>query len=153
MDENEDFTVESCRTAVERGDAGEWVEAFLGSDGSDNDELGSQLRRERTAWHGPVRIDFDRLHRLAGPDDQPVLDDLDEDDAETADDMSESVDDGWSPPPVIATWSTDHVMVEDGNHRIEGMRRAGRTQWWTLVGLDSESDRPLLLAHLAESSD
>lgn len=153
MDDNEEFTVESCRAAVEHGDAGKWVEAFLGSDGSDNTELGSRLRRERTAWHGPVMIDFDILRRLAGPEDQPVLDGMDDDDIETADDMSESVDDGWNPPPVIATWSDDHVMVEDGNHRIEGLRRAGETEYWTLVGLDSESDRSRLLVHLDHSFD
>lgn len=116
---------------------------------SDNAELGRELAAERSDWYGPVRIAFEHLHRLAGPESEPTLDRMDADDIETADDMADSLDGGWEPPPVVATWNDDHLTVEDGNHRIEGLRRDGEREWWTLVGFHGDDDRSDFLEALA----
>ncbi|MEM1335701.1 MAG: hypothetical protein AAGG08_19825, partial [Actinomycetota bacterium] len=70
----DDFTVETARSAIAAGRGGEWVEAFLASDGSHDAALGEQRRQERTSWWGPTMVAFDRLHRVAGPSDEPMLD-------------------------------------------------------------------------------
>ncbi|MGA9277020.1 hypothetical protein [Ilumatobacter sp.] len=136
-----EFTVESARTAAEVGDLSTWVARFLASDGSDNAELGEQLSGEYAEWFGPLRLEFDRLHRLAGPPDQPTLERLGDDDLETVEDMQESVDEGWSPPPFVVTWQGDHLVLEDGNHRIEGLRRAGHDSYWCVLGFDDADAR------------
>lgn len=119
----------------------DWVAEFLASDGSDNAVLGEQMRNDYSIWFGPVRIGFDRLHRLAGPPDQPTLERLDSEDIERVESMEESIEDGWTPPPFVATWQGDHLVLEDGNHRAEGVRRSGDDGYWCVVGVNTESER------------
>jgi ParB-like nuclease domain len=146
-DERIDFdaTVEGALEAAHRGDLGRWVQEFLRSPGSDNAPLGAELRSELSSWYGPVRLPFDELHRLAGPADQPTLVRLEDDDLERVDDMQESLDDGWQPPPVIVSYEDGKLYVEDGNHRIEGLRRAGCSNYWSVVGFSDEQQRQRFL--------
>ena len=78
------------------------------------------------AWTGPVQLPIDQLHRLAGPPGDPVLcavaDDYWRDDV---DELGEKVEDGWEPPPVIVAFREGELTLEDGNHRVEGVRRSG----------------------------
>ncbi len=141
-----DLTVDGARAAADRGDLGEWVASFLASPGSDNAALGEQLRAHVTEWVGPIRLPFDDLHRLAGPPDQPTLERLGDDDLETVEEMEESIDEGWDPPPLVVTYQKDHLVVEDGNHRIEGLRRAGHADHWSVVGFDSVEERDEFMA-------
>jgi hypothetical protein len=144
-----DPTVEGARSASERGELGHWVQEFLRSPGSDNAVLGAELRSEQSTWYGPVRLPFDELQRLAGPPDQPTLVRLGDDDLERVDDMQESLDDGWDPPPVIVSYRDGEFVVEDGNHRIEGLRRAGHSDYWSVVGFEDEPQRLRFLESLA----
>lgn len=141
MSSDDDFSVDTARDAARSDSLDRWVADFLASDGSDNAELGRELRDEYPVWMGPVEITFDRLHRLAGPPDQPTLERLDQDDLETVEAMEDSIDDGWTPPPFVATWQSDHFRLEDGNHRAEGIRRAGHDRHWCVVGLRSADAR------------
>lgn len=141
MSSDQSFTVRTARDAASTDALGEWVAAFLASDGSDNAELGEQLDADHPIWFGPVQIAFDRLNRLAGPPDHPTLERLDQDDLETVESMEESIDDGWAPPPFVATWQDDHLVLEDGNHRVEGVRRAGDDSYWCVVGVRSDDER------------
>ena len=140
-----DATVEGARAAEQRGELGRWVQEFLRSPGSDNAVLGAELRDEQSSWYGPVRLPFDELQRLAGPPDQPTLVRLEEDDLERVDDMQESLDDGWEPPPIIVSYQDGELYVEDGNHRIEGLRRAGHSDYWSVVGFGDERQRQRFL--------
>lgn len=143
---DERFTIESARDAARSDRLSEWVADFLASDGSDNAELGEQLRAEYPMWFGPVQVPFDRMHRLAGPPDQPTLERLDADDMDTVESMEESIDDGWTPPPFVATWQDDHIMLEDGNHRAEGVRRAGDDGYWCVIGVRTDDEQRAALA-------
>ena len=140
-----DATVEGARTAAQRGELGRWVQEFLRSPGSDNAVLGAELRSELSSWYGPVELPFDELQRLAGPPDQPTLVRLGDDDLERVDDMQESLDDGWEPPPIIVSYEDGEFVVEDGNHRIEGLRRAGYSEYWSVVGFVDEGERQRFL--------
>lgn len=136
MSQPSEFTVESAQSAARADRLGEWVRAFLASDGSDNEELAEELVDTHSLWIGPVEIHLDRLRRLAGPPGQPTLERLDSDDLASVRAMDDSIDDGWTPPPFVATWKGDHLSLEDGNHRAEALRRAGVERWWCVVGLD-----------------
>ena len=57
------------------------------------------------------------------------------------DDMAECIDDDWEPPPVIVTYQDGEYVLEDGNHRVEGLRRAGRSRAWAIVGFDHPDAR------------
>ena len=137
------FSVDAARHASERGELGEWVAAFLASPGSDNAPLGEKLTTACASWLGPIELPLDELRRLAGSPDQPVLVEVDE--SEWRDDVDEMhgriEEEGWEPPPLIATWQGDHLRLEDGNHRAESLRRAGVAEAWTIVGFDDDAAR------------
>ncbi len=135
-----DFSLDTARDAAAAGTLDTWVSEFLRSPGSDNAALAEQLSSSRRCWVGPVVLPFDELHRLAGPPDEPTLARFDGDDLDTVEEMNDSIEDGWEPPPVVVTCRDTQLVVEDGNHRIEGMRRAGRTEGWAIVAFDDAED-------------
>lgn len=141
MSTDSDYTVHSAREAAAKDALADWVADFLASDGSDNAELGRQLRSDYPIWFGPMRIAFEQLHRLAGPPDQPTVERLTDDDQDTVESMEESIDDGWMPPPFVATWQDDHLELEDGNHRVESIRRTGEDSYWCVVGVTTDAER------------
>jgi len=136
------FSVDSARRAAEEGALADWVARFLASPGSDNAELAALLSDRLGWWTGPVELPIDQLHRLAGPPGHPVLETVDEeywrDDVE---ELGDKVEDGFEPPPVIVTFRDGQLVLEDGNHRVEGLRQAGEVQTWAVVGFESEADR------------
>jgi hypothetical protein len=143
-----DFSIDGARKAEQCGKLGDWVAAFLSSPGSDNAVLAASLRADKASWCGPLRLSFDELHRLAGPPDQPTVARLNDDDLETVEEMDESIDDGWQPPPLIVSYRDSQLVVEDGNHRIEGLRRRGSSDYWAVIGFDNDQQRHEFFARL-----
>ena len=140
---NEDsYSLQSARAASVRGDLATWVAGFLASPGSDNSFLAEELTGKLKWWIGPERLPIDDLQRLAGPPGDPVLcpveDDYWDDRVDIMEDLAEG---GWEPPPVIVAFRDDGFVLEDGNHRVESLRRAGRGTVWALVGFESPDDR------------
>lgn len=145
MTDHHDHSVAGARAASEADDLDSWVASFLASDGSDNAALGKELKAQKDIWIGPIEIEFERLHRLAGPADQPTLERLTDDDVETVEGMVDSLEDGWEPAPFVVSFSEDHLVLEDGNHRVEGLRRAGHDRYWSVVGFDTDAERTAFL--------
>lgn len=147
----ERFTVESARRAAERDELADWVARFLASPGSDNAPLAHKLTHPPRTWIGPVRLRIDQLHRLAGPADHPVLCPVDDDDwRDDVDDLEEKVEEGWEPPPMVVTFRDDQLVLEDGNHRAEGLRRAGEDGAWSVVSFEDPEERDRFLERSAE---
>ena len=137
------YSIDAARAAAERDELSDWVAEFLASPGSDNEVLGEQLTKGPRWWLGPVQIPLDRLNRLAGPPGEPaVLCPVDEDEwRDDVEDLEEKVREGWEPPPVIASYRDGQLVLEDGNHRVEGMRRGGEREAWTVIGFDDPDER------------
>jgi hypothetical protein len=150
MTHHPQHSVESAREAAERDQLDDWVEDFLSSPGSDNAPLGEELVRKRRWWSGPVLLPIDQLARLAGPADHPVVQPVDEDDwRDDVRDMASKIEGGWEPPPVVVTCRGDQYVLEDGNHRVEALRQAGRDEAWSVVGFDDVEARDgFLVEHL-----
>lgn len=142
MSATQQFSVETARSAAERDALGAWVAEFLASPGSDNAPLADKLSKRFPFWLGPVQLPIDRLNRLAGPSDQPVLVPVDDEDwwRDDVEEMKERISGGWEPPPVVVTWKDGQLVVEDGNHRLEGLRRAGVGEAWAVVGFERQED-------------
>ncbi len=142
--------MEAARQAAERDELGDWVAQFLASPGSDNAALAHALTHPPRTWIGPVRLRLDQLHRLAGPPDHPVLCPVDEDEwRDDVDDLEEKVEEGWEPPPMVVTFRDDQLVLEDGNHRVEGLRRTGATEAWCVVSFESAEERDHFLERAA----
>ncbi|MCB1003544.1 MAG: ParB N-terminal domain-containing protein, partial [Acidimicrobiales bacterium] len=57
------------------------------------------------------------------------------------DDLARKVDDGREPPPVVVSHRADELHLEDGNHRVEAVRRAGGDHVWAVVAFDDAEAR------------
>lgn len=145
MSDDDEYSVQAARKAAERDELGDWVARFLASPGSDNAPLAEKLAEPPRWWLGPVLVPTNRLERLAGPPDAPVLCPVDEDFwRDDVDDLADRIDDredGWEPPPVIVSHRDGHLALEDGNHRVEGLRRAGRDHAWAVIAFDGPDER------------
>jgi hypothetical protein len=142
MSDEEQYSVEAARQAAGRGDLRGWVARFLASPGSDNAPLAAELSDRLEHWVGPVQVPVSGIQRLAGPPEDPVLCPVDDDYwDERVPDMAERIeDDGWEPSPVIVSYRDGQLTLEDGNHRLESLRRAGRQDAWAVVGFENEAD-------------
>ena len=150
MSDGPDYTVETARAAADADDLSTWVSAFLASPGSDNAALAELLSERLQHWVGPLQLPLNRLHRLAGPPDEPVLCPVDEEYwDDRVDDMAERIEGGWEPSPVIVSYRNGQLVLEDGNHRVESLRRAGRRETWAVVGFENDTDRDLFSAPAA----
>jgi hypothetical protein len=154
MNDDRQYSVESARAAAERDELVEWVARFLASPGSDNAELAEGLSAELGCWIGPVQLPLDRLNRLAGPAGDPVLCPVPEKYwDERVDAIDQLAEEGWMPPPVIVAYRGGQFVLEDGNHRVESLRRAGRRDTWGVVGFERREDRDrFALERTAEST-
>ncbi len=136
------FSVTTARQAAGRGALEDWLADFLASPGSDNEVLAAKLTDPPRHWLGPVLVPIERLHRFAGPAGHPVLRVTGEDDwRDDVDDMAEQADDPAQLPPVVVTYQDGVLVLEDGNHRVEGLRRAGAGETWAVVGFATAADR------------
>lgn len=147
MSDDHDFSVEAARRAADRDELGAWVARFLASPGSDNAGLAVLLSEQGRSWLGPVQLPLDQLNRLAGPPDAPVLVAVEDHEwRDDVDDLARRIEGGLEPAPVIVSDKGDHLMVEDGNHRLEALRRAGVTEAWAVVGFDEPEQRDRFIA-------
>jgi hypothetical protein len=136
------YSLDAARAAARRDALGEWVADFLASPGSDNGALAAALARRTLWWLGPVEVPIDKLNRLAGPPGEPVVCPVDEDEwRDDVDELEEKVRKGWEPPPVVVTYVDGRLMLEDGNHRVEGVRRSGARATWAVIGFDDPDER------------
>ena len=142
MTDAQQYSVDSARAAADRDELDDWVREFLASPGSDNAELAEKLSKRPRSWSGPHKLPLDQLARLAGPPGHPVLVEADEDDwRDDVDDMEDAIERGGELPPVVVTCQDGQLVLEDGNHRIEGLRRAGAEWAWAVVGFEDPEER------------
>jgi hypothetical protein len=141
MSNQGEFSVESAREAAARDEVDAWVADFLSSSGSDNAALAEALTSKPRWWLGPVEVPFNQLNRLAGPPGEPALCPLEDHDLERVEGMEESIEEGWDPPPLIVSFRDGQLVLEDGNHRVEGLRRAGAREGWAVICFDDPDQR------------
>ena len=150
MTDEQQHTLDSARAAAARDELADWVAGFLASPGSDNAPLGGHLKEQSLWWIGPVRLPISNLARLAGPPGDPVLVEVDEDEwREDVADLGDRVEEGWEPPPVVVTYADGRLHLEDGNHRVEGLRQAGEEEVWAVIGFQDPDERDRFIAAAA----
>ena len=136
------FSLASAREAAERDETALWVGEFLASRGSDNATLAAGLAQHKTWWLGPLQVPLSELTQLAGPEDEDVLIPVETEEwEEDVEKMEESVEQGWEPPPLLAEYQDGELLLQDGNHRYEALKRAGEDKAWILIWFTSEADR------------
>lgn len=145
----EAFSLESARAAAAAGHTARWVGELLASPGSDNEMLAAVLAQRELWWVGPVSLAVEDLIRLAGPEDDALCE-IDESDWEAdVEAMTESVEQGWEPPPLLVEYQDGRLVLQDGNHRYEALVREGASSAWVLVYFDDPADRDAFAAECA----
>jgi hypothetical protein len=66
--------------------------------------LAAALAQKRHWWLGPIRVRLDDLVRLAGPGPDSVVRVAPEEWEDDVEEMRESLDQGWEPPPLLAEY-------------------------------------------------
>jgi hypothetical protein len=146
-------SINGARAAAAHGELDTWVAEFLASPGSDNEPLAYKLTNELGWWMGPVLLPLDQLNRLAGPPGDPVVCPVDEDYwDDRVDEMEQMVEDGEELPPVVVALRGEELVLEDGNHRVEGLRQAGHGHAWAVVGFERAEDRDRFAERLSFQS-
>jgi hypothetical protein len=140
----------SAAAEVSDEEIARWVGDFLASRGSDNAILAAALAQAPHWWFGPVELAVTRLERLAGPEEEALVDVDAEEWEDDVDSMQDSIDEGWEPPPLLAEWQDGRVLLQDGNHRYEALVRAGAEVAWTLVYFPSLDERDRFAARYQE---
>jgi hypothetical protein len=141
MPDEKRFSLASAFAAQSDDSIAAWVGEFLASRGSDNAALAAGLAQDEHWWLGPLEVPIDDLIRLAGPEDDalcPIEPDEWNDDVGS---MESSIEHGWEPPPLLAQFHEDQLLLQDGNHRYEALVRAGTPTAWVLVWFDDPADR------------
>jgi hypothetical protein len=139
-DHAREFSLASARKAAREGVIDAWVQAFLSSPGSDNELLALGLAERPHRWAGPLRVPLGALERLAGPEPDATCRIEADDWRADVERIEESLQAGWEPPPLIAEYQDDRLLLHDGNHRYEALVEAGETSAWTLVFFAGSSD-------------
>ncbi len=151
MDDDQ-LTVEAARSAATEDLLGEWVMAFLASPGSDNELLGQELFAQNHHWLGPVQVPLDELNRFAGPSGDPVVVPVDDDYwDDRVDDLAEKLEDGFEPAPLVVTYRDGKLHLEDGNHRVESLRRSGESTGSAVIGFEDSEQLDHFADTLADS--
>lgn len=142
----EEVSVSSAQRAADEGRLAQWVVDFLSSPGSSNAELAAALALKGTVYLGPIRFPLDRLTPMAGPDEDEVVVTVAKEEWESdVEDMEDSIEEGWHPPPLLVSHHDGQFFLEDGNHRCETLRRTGATSAWTILLFDDEMERDRFL--------
>jgi hypothetical protein len=135
------FSLETAFEAADRDELALWVGDFLASRGSDNAVLAAALAQERHWWLGPLRLPVERLIRLAGPEDDALVEIEPQEWERDVEKMEESVEQGWEPPPLLVEFQAGKLLLQDGNHRYEALVRAGETHAWVCIWFDDPAER------------
>jgi ParB-like nuclease domain len=135
------FDLASARAAAAEDRTAIWVGDFLASRGSDNEVLAAALALKEHWWLGPTRVPLADLVRLAGPEDDALVP-IDEQEWEVEiDDMAQSLEEGWEPPPLLAEYQDGRLLLQDGNHRYEALQREGAPDAWVLIFFEDPAAR------------
>jgi hypothetical protein len=141
-----EFSLASARAAAAADNTAIWVGEFLASRGSDNEILAAALAQKPHWWVGPVLVPLEDLVRLAGPEDDALVPIETEQWEGDVEEMQESIDQGWEPPPLLAEYQDGRLLLQDGNHRYEALVRAEETATWVLVFFDQEGEYEAFIA-------
>lgn len=140
-------TLAGCRRWAEAGRLGEWVQAYLLSDG-DNEPLAAGLTEEEAVYHGPVTMPLRLFTRCSGPAEEGLTFRVDADWwAYKVGRIVRAMRDGADLPPLIIGWraAEDAFELNDGNHRWEACRQLGITEYPVILWCHEE-ELPRLMA-------
>lgn len=120
-------TLICAKEYVNQDRLGEWVQLFLSGDGN-NIALANGLKENDFKYVSIISIEIDQLNIPEGIPEYLT----DTNDKEwfnyKVQEMISNIENGWDMPPIIVHYHNGIYSPFDGSHRIEAIRRMGRTK-------------------------
>lgn len=116
----------------------QWVHDFLLGRGN-NVAFSKGLKLESRVFERPKMMALSQFTRCCGPEDSMKYFEPREAFESRVHAMVEAVQDGWEMPPLIIKYSGDTYELNDGNHRLEALKRLGFERYWIILW-DTEYD-------------
>ncbi len=126
------FNVNEAIEFYKRGEIEKWVHLFLNSVGN-NKPFSEGLKLQKRYWIGPILIDLDKLTRCCGPESEMEFYNSRESWEMEISKFQKLIRDGWDMPPLIVQNTQGKLIVNDGNHRIEAMKRENIQKCWVII--------------------
>lgn len=126
------FNVDEAIEFGKRGEIEEWVHLFLNSVG-DNRAFSEGLKLQKRYWIGPLLIELNKLKRCCGPEPEMQFVDSAEAWEKHISKFQELIRNNWDMPPLIVQHLEDQLVINDGNHRWEAMKREKFDKCWVII--------------------
>jgi len=135
------FTVEEAIEYANQNSLLEWIMSYLAADGYNLDlARGIQLQHNQISFLGPKLYPIETMEYYCG---KPGTECRSNRPPGWVDQMCQSLDQGWAPPPLILTPKTTTVLSSsmvrdsryillDGNHRKKALEKRGYQEYWAI---------------------
>jgi hypothetical protein len=134
------FTSAAALAASRAGQLEAWVHAFLEAEGG-NPGFSAGLRLEPRRFHGPVTLALHQLVRCTGPEPGMEFRVSRESFEVRVARLAAALAGGRELPPLIVNFRAGRpLVVNDGNHRLEALRRQGRAACPAIVWTTGAAD-------------
>ncbi|MCL6603732.1 MAG: hypothetical protein K6T94_12715 [Paenibacillus sp.] len=143
------FNVDEAIQFAKQGCLEEWVHLFLKTIG-DNAGLSEGLKIQKRYWAGPLLMPLDRLRRCCGPEENMEYYNPSESWEPHIISFCQLLQEGWDYAPLIVQHHEAELIITDGNHRHEAMRRLNYKEYWVILW---DSDNPTELDYTFETSN
>lgn len=121
---------------MESGYVREWIQAYLREPAWENRRMAAIVHGQQPNWEGPVEVEIDKLHRIAGPGSTYRYPQDPEQWSIQVEAITKSLKSPLDLPPILVRPQPDLIHVSDGNHRLDGLRSLGYSKVWALLWHD-----------------
>jgi hypothetical protein len=130
--------VSSAQVHALAGRLQDWVYAYLETDGW-NDELLDALRSRRLWWRGPVQARLSDLERICGPESHMAYHPNVAVWERNIKFLQQNLRSPLEVPPLLVEYREGgRLIISDGAHRHEAMRRLGWHSCWIVLWYETE---------------
>ncbi|WP_238322709.1 ParB N-terminal domain-containing protein [Gorillibacterium massiliense] len=132
------FTAEEAIQFSKYGCIEEWVHIFLKTIGN-NSSFSDGLKLQKRYWLGPIQLSVSELQRCCGPEEHMEYHNPLDDWEKHIETFCDLIQKGWEYPPLIVQHLEGKLIIRDGNHRHEALRRLHYQNCWVILW---DSDNP-----------
>ena len=126
-----DFTLAEAKRYAEKGKIEEWVIEFLLA--TDNTKFVEFIKKRKEAWSGPKEIELDAVERRCGPEKGMQWCEPEDVFNKKVNEMISRIKKGWGVPPFILWYMDGELIMADGAHRHEALKRLGYKKHWAII--------------------
>ena len=125
------YTIKEALQYSKNGQIEEWVHSFLNTVGK-NKPFSEGLKMQKRFWLGPVMYDLSKVTRCVGADNTFKYFEPAENFENRVKGLQQARSKGFQFPPLIVENVNGELILSDGNHRIEALKREGVKEYWVI---------------------